>query len=176
MTSLPDDARPIPVSPHDDLSPFPPSHPSDRDLIARAIIVRDECLLVNYGIARDGARYYALPGGHVDPGESVLHTLAREFQEELEADISVGELLFVSEMIYGTPARHELVLFFRATLASELREENNRVLSPEPRKDFRWLPMSELADAPLVPPALKAHLLGHDNALYVFEALAERSA
>ena len=152
---------------------FPPSHPSGRDLIARAVILRDNCLLANHGTARDGTRYYALPGGHVDPGENCVEALAREFVEELQGEIRVGDLLFVSEMIYGSPSRHELVLFFSAEIVLPPREENGRIVSPEPRKQFEWLPLSQLDEAPLVPPALKAFLCEASTARYVFEDRAQ---
>ena len=148
---------------------FPPSHPSGRDLIARAVIIRDGCLLANHGTARDGTRYYALPGGHVDPGENCVEALAREFVEELQGEIQVGDLLFVSEMIYGSPPRHELVLFFSAEIVVPPREENGRVLSPEARKEFEWLPLSQLEAAPLVPPALKTFLRDASSSRYTFE-------
>lgn len=151
-------------------SDFPPSHSSGRDLIARAIIIHDERLLVNHGTARDGSRYFALPGGHVDPGENCIQALEREFREELEAEIEAGDLRFVSEMIYGAPPRHELVLFFDARITQPPREADGRVLSPEPRKDFCWLPLSQLREVKLVPPALRDFLEGETGARYRFEA------
>ena len=138
-------------------------HDCGRELIARAVIIRDNALLVNRGTnARDGATYFALPGGHVDPGESCVQALQREIQEELEATIEVGALVFVAESVYGgrkakseaTP-RHELVLFFEGHLNSPLRENNGDVWSPEAKKRFVWLPLSEIAAANLYPATLK---------------------
>jgi len=93
-------------------------HNCGRELIARAIVIHGGKLLVNQAHnAKTGIEYYALPGGHVDPGESCVAALQRELQEELDAVLDVQDLAFVSESIYpgrhkddGT--RHELVLYF----------------------------------------------------------------
>lgn len=146
-----------------------PPHPTSHELIARAVILHNGCLLANYGTTRDGSRYYALPGGHVDPGENCVEALEREFREELGGEIKVGNLLFASEVVYGQPQRHELVLFFSADLVVAPREEGGHVLSPEPRKEFQWLPLSQVREAPLRPDALKSYLSGSLPARYAFE-------
>jgi len=40
---------------------------------------------------------YALPGGHVDCGETSENALVREFNEELGGDISCDHLLWIEE-------------------------------------------------------------------------------
>ena len=50
---------------------------------------------------------YAIIGGHVAAMESTEQTLAREFREELHADVEVGPLLAVGEIFFpgvGCPA------------------------------------------------------------------------
>jgi ADP-ribose pyrophosphatase YjhB (NUDIX family) len=59
----------------------------------RAIILHEEKLLVVKH--RKDADYYALPGGHLELGESVEEGLVREIVEELGVRPSVGRLLYV---------------------------------------------------------------------------------
>ncbi|HEX8235710.1 MAG TPA: NUDIX domain-containing protein [Abditibacteriaceae bacterium] len=140
-------------------------HDSGREVIARGIIIHERAVLVNFSRnKKTGEQYCALPGGHVDPGESCAEALRRELQEELGCDAQVGALCFVAESIYaGRKAsdkmRHELVLYFATTLLQLPPTEAGRILSPEADKNFRWLPLSDLEAANLLPPNAKQSLL-----------------
>lgn len=146
----------------------------DQDLIARAIIWKDGALLVNANHnAKTGDDYVALPGGHVDPGESCVAALQREIEEELGAHCEIGDLSFVSENIYAgrrqsESKRHELTLVFGATLQGEQTRADGTIASPEADKNFRWLTASELPNANLLPADIKAFLLGASAARYRF--------
>lgn len=137
---------------------------TERETIARAIIVQDGRILVNSAINKQTEEAYcALPGGHADVMESCVATLEREFHEELAADVSVGELQFVSESIYegrrrGDTPRHELVLYFGAELTSPLGQEDGRIMSPEFDKNFIWLALDKLEESNLLPVALREFL------------------
>ena len=139
--------------------------PKERDLIARAIVVLEGAVLVNKSRnAKTSEEYYALPGGHIDPGESSVDALEREFEEELDARIAVYDLCFVSESIYAgrrasETQRHELVLYFHGDLTSELKSNGKEIISPEKDKNFQWLPLEELEDANLLPHSIKEYLM-----------------
>jgi ADP-ribose pyrophosphatase YjhB (NUDIX family) len=158
---------------------FAMKHNPKRELIARAIIIENDAVLVNQSSnKKTGEKYFALPGGHVDPGESCVQAVVRELEEELEALISVGDLRFVSESIYpGRKAdeeqRHELVLYFDAALRQPLREISGRIHSPEKNKNFRWLPLRELPDANLLPRSAQQFLLKNAPA-YAFDDTTQR--
>ena len=146
---------------------------NDRDLIARALIVRDGHILVNQNQSRKtGEKYVALPGGHVDPGEDCVTALVREIMEELAGRATVHDLLFVAESVYGgrskkDKSRHELTLVFSVEVAG-LKEDNGNVLSPESDKAFKWLPLAELPETNLLPATVKAFILGNDLHRYAF--------
>ena len=154
----------------------PPSTHPPHALIARAVIWKDGRLLANRARNPRGQAYAALPGGHVDPGEDCKAALAREMEEELLAQVEVGDLLFVSEARYwggkrGDKARHEVVLFFEARLLNELEEENGRVASPEPQKNFGWIAPGEWDAFNLVPNTLRGLLRGGNSPRYDFRDL-----
>jgi 8-oxo-dGTP pyrophosphatase MutT (NUDIX family) len=137
----------------------------DRDLIARAIVVRDGAILVNRSRnEKTNEEYFALPGGHIDEGEDCVIALEREFREELDATIAVYDLVFVSESIYAgrrqsEARRHELVLYFHADLASDLKENGKEIQSPEKDKNFQWLQLEAVPTSNLLPASLKEYLL-----------------
>ena len=147
---------------------------SGPDLIARAILWKDDALLVNANHnAKTGEDYVALPGGHVDPGEHCVQALQREIEEELAAKCQIGDLQFVSENIYAgrrqnESQRHELTLVFAGTIGGEGTRADGTIASPEKDKNFRWLPKSELANANLLPADIKAFLLGEIEERYRF--------
>lgn len=164
-------------------------HHGGRELIARAIVIHHHKLLVNHTRhAKTGVEYCALPGGHVDPGESCVAALQRELQEELNTRLNLHDLGFVSESIYSgrhknDAARHELVLYFYATINSrnQLPEHEGRILSPENNKNFCWIPVAEIPATNILPEGIKrflcANFVGHpiaqranhESPLYVFE-------
>ena len=145
-----------------------------RDLIARAILIKNGALLVNQNHnSKTGESYVALPGGHVDAGENCLGALKREIEEELAARCEVGELVFVSENIYAgrrksESHRHELTLFFEAHIEGEQTRDDGTLFSPENDKNFVWISLSELENAPLLPADAKTFLLQKNRARYVF--------
>lgn len=60
---------------------------------SRGVILHEGTLLVVKN-AR-GSAYYALPGGHVDIGETPAECMVRELKEELGVDALIGRLLYV---------------------------------------------------------------------------------
>ena len=92
-----------------------------------------------YGEFKDG---WEFPGGKIEPGETPQEALAREIKEELDADISVGNLIDTIE--YDYPAFHLSMDCFWCELKTRefvLREhEAARWLSAEELKTVDWLP------------------------------------
>ncbi len=135
------------------------------ELIARGVIIQNNAILVNRNTnTKTGESYCALPGGHVDEGESCPQAFCREIEEELGATAEANDLCFVAESVYAgrhdwDGKRQEVVLYFWAKLTSELREENGQILSPESDKNFVWLPLSQLEATNLLPKSFKTWLI-----------------
>jgi ADP-ribose pyrophosphatase YjhB (NUDIX family) len=142
-----------------------PKYDPQREVIARAIVVEDGAFVVNKSRnTKTGEEYFALPGGHVDPGESCVAALEREWQEELGGKLEVLDLCFVAESVYSgrkkeDSSRHELVLFFHANLASPLQHNGKEISSPETGKNFQWLRFEDLDASNLLPKTVKEFLL-----------------
>ena len=140
------------------------------ELIARGVIIENGAVLVNRNTnAKTGESYCALPGGHVDEAESCPQAIVRELQEELSATVEVGDLCFVAESVYAgrhdwDNRRQEVVLYFWASLKSELQQENGRIQSPEDDKNFAWLPLSQLGETNLLPLSFKNWLIQTEEA------------
>ena len=92
-----------------------------------------------YGEFKDG---WEFPGGKIEPGETPQQALKREIEEELDTEITVGDLLTVVE--YDYPTFHLSMQCFLCTIESgnlTLKEhEAARWLTREQLDSVAWLP------------------------------------
>jgi ADP-ribose pyrophosphatase YjhB (NUDIX family) len=125
------------------------------------ILVRDGKVLLQRTLNDPG---YAFPGGHATFPETNEETLVREFKEEIEADIRVGDLKWVGEIFFpwmGKPCQ-QICLYYQIGLKDELqipmegsfiaRESfDGRVFDLE----FSWISIDEIDSILLYPPVAK---------------------
>ncbi|MDQ6921404.1 MAG: NUDIX hydrolase, partial [Candidatus Dormibacteraeota bacterium] len=81
-----------------------------------ALAVRERQVLVVEHRKR-GQRYWVLPGGRVEAGETLVNALKRELQEELSLVVDVGPLLAVYETL--APDRHTVNLAFAVDIGRQ---------------------------------------------------------
>ncbi|MBQ6686495.1 MAG: (deoxy)nucleoside triphosphate pyrophosphohydrolase, partial [Firmicutes bacterium] len=90
----------------------------------------------------DFAGGWEFPGGKVEPGESEREAVARELKEELEMDVTVGELFDVVE--YDYPEFHLSMKCYLCTAGQGgyvLKEHQDaRWLSRATIDEVEWLP------------------------------------
>lgn len=130
---------------------------------AGAVILEDNSILLVEFNDQNGL-HYNLPGGGVEPNETVIEAIRREVKEEASIDVEVGPLAFVYEYAphlnankYGDT--HSLGLMFECKIKEGLtpRIPNN----PDPNQtDVKWIPLSELNDIILYP-NIREHIVNY---------------
>lgn len=140
------------------------------------LLVRDGKVLLQRDLDGSG---YAVPGGHVDFGETNAETLVREFREEMGVAITVGDLKWVGEVFFpwGERRCHQIGLYYAIHLSDDTQlpvgdiftssELTNGVVR---HLEFRWFPLETLSAFEVYPtamPTLMAHW--HDGVQHFVE-------
>ncbi|MGM9992123.1 MAG: NUDIX domain-containing protein [Candidatus Bruticola sp.] len=71
---------------------------------------------------KNGRKYWLLPGGGVEFGESLSACAVRELKEETNLDIEVGNLAFIADSIAPDNSRHVVhVVFYAREVGGQLK-------------------------------------------------------
>ena len=130
---------------------------------AKAIIMRDECILtIKY--ADKGGEYYALPGGGQLHGETLPEALLRECQEELGVTVTNKGLRFIREYIgkdgessWRDSDVHQVEFLFECALEDELRPSGGTHWDHS-QVALVWLPIASIEGYRFYPRRLVAYL------------------
>ncbi|KOO44256.1 NUDIX domain-containing protein [Priestia koreensis] len=119
-----------------------------------ALIIENESILLVEFHDENGL-HYNLPGGGVEPFETVMEAAKREAKEEASIDVDVTSLAFVyeyapqhAEARYGET--HSLTLFFDC----KRKGGGTPKMSPSPdpnQTDVKWIPLDQLDQVVLYP-------------------------
>lgn len=113
--------------------------------VVAAVIIRDGCIFATQRGYGDWKDWWEFPGGKMEPGETPEAALAREIQEELNAEIVVGDLIDTVEWDY--PAFHLTLHCYWCELVSRsvtlLEHESAAWLDAAHIDTVRWLPADE---------------------------------
>lgn len=100
------------------------------------------------------APYWVLPGGRLEPGETIPECAVRELFEETELTVQFSEVLYVSEFM--RESRHTVDITVRVT--ANPGEEARLGGDPEVEegsdptlKELRWMEISGLREIELLP-------------------------
>ncbi len=116
--------------------------------VAGILIEDDRILLIEH--TKNNKKYWLVPGGGVDWGESAAEALIREFKEETSLDIEVEKFLFISETIAPDKQKHVINLYFKIKKA----EDSSNIMKLGEEKiltDLRFIPEDEIKNIKLYP-------------------------
>ncbi|MFI7274118.1 NUDIX domain-containing protein [Streptomyces sp. NPDC049879] len=103
---------------------------------------------------------WALPGGHVDPGETGRHAAARELAEETGVHVPADELTLVG--VFDAPGRDPRGRYVTVAYRAEA-PAGTEATAGDDAADARWWPLTALP------------LLAFDHAQIISAAVAARS-
>ncbi|MFD2630411.1 NUDIX domain-containing protein [Oceanobacillus kapialis] len=134
---------------------------------AKAVIVQDGQLLAIKKQDQEGY-YYILPGGGQEHGENLHQTLKRECIEEINADVEVGDLIFMREYIgknhehYAFDSEaHRMEYMFVCMIAEGSKDIGNGSVPDDGQIGVEWLPLTELLNDRLYPQTVRKYLVDH---------------
>jgi ADP-ribose pyrophosphatase YjhB (NUDIX family) len=115
------------------------------------INANDEVLLSDE--RRFGKEFTKFPGGGLEQGEGIKDCLIREFQEELELEIEVNELIYLTDFFQASVFhKNDQIISVYYAVSSK---NTNRIVASEIPFDFksdaieshRWIKLSEITTA-----------------------------
>jgi len=108
------------------------------ELTSLCMVYRGEELLLQNRVKTDW-RGYCFPGGHVEPGESIVDSVIREIKEETGLTISHPHLCGIKQ--FPIDGGRYLVFFFKTeTFEGELRSSDEGKMEWIHRKDLPGIP------------------------------------
>lgn len=113
--------------------------------VVAAIIIKDGQVFATQRGYGQWQGWWEFPGGKIEEGECARAALVREIREELDAEISVGDLLETVEWDY--PDFHLTMHCFVCELVSDSMHLNEHEaaawLSRDTLHSVKWLPADE---------------------------------
>ena len=116
--------------------------------VAGILIKNNKILLIEH--KKNDKKYWLIPGGGVDWGESTADALIREYKEETNLDVTVDKFLFLSETIAPDKEKHVINLYFKVK-----KDENSKaemILGDETNlNDLRFVSKEEIETIKIYP-------------------------
>ena len=120
---------------------------TERPVVAvGAVIVEAGRLLLVERAHPPGAGRWAVPGGQVEPGESLVSAVQREVREETGLEVEVGDVAWVGDSIGpgDPPDWHFTIIDFWATRRA------GTVRAGDDAARVEWVPIDHLGAWPMV--------------------------
>ena len=127
-----------------------------------AVVEREGDLLLVRHQKPERDPYWVLPGGRLEPGETIPGCASRELAEETGITAGFSGVLYVSEFL--REGRHTIDIVVRMALEGEadasLGSDPEVALGTDPTlAEVRWVGIDELREIELLPAPIKERLL-----------------
>lgn len=123
------------------------------EIAVGGVAVRDGAILLIERATEPAAGAWSVPGGRVEPGETLTDALTRELAEETGLTITVGPMIAIAERI--GPSHHLVIVNFHVEVVG-----STAPIAGDDAADAAWTPLDRLAEIDLVPGLLE-HLIEH---------------
>lgn len=120
--------------------------------IVLGIAKKDNKILVSKGYDKiKDEEFYRSIGGGIEFLENSKQALKREFKEELNVDIDIGDFLGISENIftYNGKNAHELILFYDVTINNLDYKEKYHIIDDNCETDAIWIDIDKFKNKEL---------------------------
>ena len=120
--------------------------------IVLGIAKKDNKVLVSEGYDKvKDEKFYRSIGGGIEFLENSTDALKREFKEELNIDINVGDFLGISENIftYNGKNAHELIMFYNVDIKDEDYKEKYHIIDDNCETDAVWVDIEKFKNKEL---------------------------
>jgi len=125
-----------------------------------AIVERDGALLLVRHEKPGREPYWVLPGGRLEPGETIPQCAEREISEETGLDGCFAGVLYVSEFLREGRHTVDVTALVEAEGEAVLGSDPEVAPGSEPTlRELRWVDLEELRGIALLPGHLKERLL-----------------
>ncbi|XP_071735671.1 nudix hydrolase 1-like [Rutidosis leptorrhynchoides] len=126
-------------------------------------LLKDNKILLGRRLSSNiGTHTYALPGGHLEFGESFEECAAREVMEETGLEIKNIEMLTTTNNVLSDTA-HVIIIYMRALLSDPHQTPQN--VEPDKCEGWNWYDLNNLPEPTFGP--LRAMLQGGLNPFHV---------
>jgi 8-oxo-dGTP diphosphatase len=127
-----------------------------------AVVARDGALLLVRHQKPGRDPYWVLPGGRLEPGETIPECARREISEETGLSVRFSGVLYVSEFLREGRHTVDVTARMKPEGDEEARLGSDPEVAPgsEPTlRELRWVDPDELREIELLPAPIKARLL-----------------